>query len=137
MIHAACVLVFNCTDDEILTISRKANPKDLGLPGGKVESDELPLTAALRELREETGIEIRQENVADECFIGEGNSGKEVLTALATVCKKVELKSSEEGLVAWAPAEQTCEGSFGAYNEELLKAFGKADAPKPTCNCKP
>lgn len=40
--------------DQILAVERKSGL--LGFPGGKVEKDESPIVACLRELREETGI---------------------------------------------------------------------------------
>jgi 8-oxo-dGTP pyrophosphatase MutT (NUDIX family) len=51
--------------DKILLLHRqKGKPQELtwGVPAGKVERDELPLTAAQRELFEETGIQVSQEN---------------------------------------------------------------------------
>ena len=52
------IAVFN-SDDEVLLLKRKADvhcPDVWSFPGGKVESDEEPLPAAVRELQEETGI---------------------------------------------------------------------------------
>jgi 8-oxo-dGTP diphosphatase len=45
-------------DDEVLLLKRKADvhcPNVWSFPGGKLEKDEMPLQAAVRELREETG----------------------------------------------------------------------------------
>ncbi len=52
------IAVFN-SDDEVLLLKRKADvhcPDVWSFPGGKVEADEMPLPAAVRELQEETGI---------------------------------------------------------------------------------
>ncbi len=46
-------------DDEVLLLKRKKDvhcPERWSYPGGKTESDEEPLQAAVRELKEETGI---------------------------------------------------------------------------------
>jgi len=55
--RAATCLLQN-EEGKILVVSRKDDPNDIGLPGGKVDdSDGDDKTAALRELKEETGLE--------------------------------------------------------------------------------
>ena len=52
------IAVFN-SDDEVLLLKRKSDvhcPDVWSFPGGKIEADEMPLSAAVRELQEETGI---------------------------------------------------------------------------------
>ena len=46
-------------EDKVLLLKRKADvvcPNVWSFPGGKLEKDEMPLQAAIRELREETGV---------------------------------------------------------------------------------
>jgi 8-oxo-dGTP pyrophosphatase MutT (NUDIX family) len=50
----------------------KANPKPWDAPGGKLESDETPLEAAVRELEEETGLTVDPTAVIGECYVPEG-----------------------------------------------------------------
>src|ERR1035437_3070592 len=57
MKKAVCILVYN-DDGEILAVSRKNDPNDLGLPGGKVDPGETEEEAVVREMLEETGLEI-------------------------------------------------------------------------------
>jgi mutator protein MutT len=72
MTVAGCVL----TDDygRILLLHRKLTDSGLWyLPGGKVEEDELPESAAVRECREELGVKVRlRRSLANEAFEHEG-----------------------------------------------------------------
>ena len=57
----AIVVILN-EKDELLVLKRphfvKWAPNQWGLPGGKIEPDETPLQAAVREVREETTLEV-------------------------------------------------------------------------------
>jgi mutator protein MutT len=60
-LFAVAALVF--LDGLVLSVSRKNNHDDFGLPGGKIDPGETPEQAIIRELQEETGItatKIRQ-----------------------------------------------------------------------------
>jgi len=52
----AVIVVASSSPVRIVAISRGANLRDWNLPGGKVDPGEVPVHAAVRELREETGI---------------------------------------------------------------------------------
>lgn len=84
------VLVLLQRDDEVLLIEkdRPAFQKGrLNLPGGKIDDGESADIAAAREIREETGLAIRQvsrrgelrgSDYAIHCFCGEGDFDKDL-----------------------------------------------------------
>ncbi|SDT41738.1 NUDIX hydrolase [Microlunatus soli] len=53
--ETSVVLIRN-DQDEVLLVGQNYGLRFFGLPGGKIESDEDPADAAVRELREETGL---------------------------------------------------------------------------------
>ncbi|MFQ5345082.1 MAG: NUDIX domain-containing protein [Mariprofundus sp.] len=72
MTHISLVAVFNAVD-EILLLKRPIGVPQGGLwsfPGGKVESGEMPLDTARRELLEETGLSACGWKPLGECEYG-------------------------------------------------------------------
>lgn len=65
--NAAAAICFIEADAKILLLKNnrelKEHPRDWGIPGGKLEKDELPLDAVQREIFEETSINIPKEKL--------------------------------------------------------------------------
>merc|ERR1712139_342905 len=55
---AVCVLVFDRQNNNFLSVSLKNDFNDFNLPGGKLENHETFEEAAIRETKEESGIDI-------------------------------------------------------------------------------
>jgi 8-oxo-dGTP diphosphatase len=64
MALAGAVVVVLNTRDEILILKRPPGmdwaPNQWALPGGKIEDNESPLSAAIRETKEETDLDVRK-----------------------------------------------------------------------------
>ena len=55
---AILVLIINKNKNEFLSVSCKNDHSDFNLPGGKVEHNETYIEAGIREVKEETGIDV-------------------------------------------------------------------------------
>lgn len=117
---AVCALIRHPTDPNLfLGVSRGKDITKWGLPAGKVEEGESPEQAVTREVKEETNLDFIPEEII---FEAEGRT-------CYSYCFKGtisgEIKSSEEGEVAWVTREQLCQGPFGKFNSQL---FAKIDS---------
>ncbi len=57
------ILISNSQKDKVLLQVRSSEKNRLGIFGGGIENDEIPVEAAIRELREELGIEINKKQL--------------------------------------------------------------------------
>lgn len=110
--NIAVVALIYC-GDKILGVSRKDNPKDFGLIGGKIEEGEDRMEALHREIMEETGLRI----VKCEYIFHREDNGYESYTYLCEV--EGEIKTTETGIVKEVTWEDLFNGSFGKYNRQL------------------
>lgn len=108
-------------DGLILSISRKHDHNDLGLPGGKIEPGETPEQAVIREVQEEVGLKGINPRMIDQrkyhdrdvyCFVFESVEGWENLTLGAT----------DEGFITFATKEELCKSchSYHDYNQIMF-----------------
>jgi len=118
-----CCLNLTSNPPSIIYVSLKADLTDFGLPGGKVDPDETYEEAAVREMMEETGVQI---NINDSCKViedGIDDHGYHVKTFLVTDFDyDQELKSEEEAVIKWGPVEDLLKSvKYKKHNEKCYR----------------
>lgn len=114
-------------EDVYLAVSRRNNPDQWGLPGGKVDEGETDLEATARETYEEVGIKI------DVRFLTPvhtaavfGKDGKDFLvtTYLYTKADEIEIGAVEQGLIAdWKLLAALCVPEFSPFSDYNRAVF--------------
>jgi len=101
---AVAIVVYNTSDDTVILVRQHRYPVDdkvdgniLELPAGKIDGDEDPKEAALREIKEEIGFEVQEGKIGllNSFFASPGYSTERIYLYLAFV--KNEDKVSEGG----------------------------------------
>jgi mutator protein MutT len=101
-------------DSKLLGVSRKDNHELFGLPGGKVDEGETLYDAMVREVKEETNIDVLS---AIPIYFREDG---DFLAVVFLVTKwEGEVSSVEAGKVDWITFEELKQGSFPEYNTKL------------------
>lgn len=123
--HNVCALITSKDDPfnkgKILTVSRKNNPFNYGLVGGKVEKNETDLEAIKRECLEEIGT-IPNDLIL--IFANTCSDNSITITYHGTVNKDVDLQTQENLIIKWSFFNEICEDTY--YNEEpLFAAYNK------------
>lgn len=111
-------------DDLILSVSRRGKPNDLGLPGGSIEPGEMPYLAMLREVSEETGLDVVDASLVFERV--DSTDGKIAWTYRVNEFMG-KARNMEPGIdVSWRKPEEllaeVC--TFREYNQRLFDLLG-------------
>lgn len=120
---AACVLVLN-EDGKILSVSRRGASLEYGLPGGKVDSGELYVEAAVRELSEETGLYLTHHDVIM-VHAGDDGHGYYVTTFMCErTVRSSDVRQVESDMaVNWITPAELLRGPFEQYNGDVIQAL--------------
>jgi len=105
-------------EGKVLAVSRKNDPTQMGLPGGKVDAGETWIDTVLREVKEETGLDV---NVVAHLYDrhDEGFLGKTFLCEIIGEIPQ-DFQTNESGRVAWVEWQELFDGPFGVYNRNLF-----------------
>lgn len=106
---------------EYVGVSRREDPNDWNLPGGKLDAGETPEQAVVREVFEETGLKV---DILRKLSVDVVYSDFEVHTFECVLAEPAqEIKPREgEGCAMWCSAAQVCSGRFGIGNKKRLEA---------------
>lgn len=113
MKQAVCALIIT-KNHKIIGVSRKDNPTQFGLVGGKVDDGETPEEALIRETKEETGLDI----IKYEKIFERTDDDFKCSTYLCDVTG--EITTNELGIVKEVDWSELLAGPFGSYNQQLL-----------------
>jgi 8-oxo-dGTP pyrophosphatase MutT (NUDIX family) len=119
--HVHVVLINE--DGLICLVSRKDNHKDFGIPGGKLDKGESYEEAAIREVKEETGLDIKNLTM----IFAMHRKGCMGQTFIAEYSGKIDYdKEKEPHVVKWGKMKEAIDGKFGYWNKlvkETLKSL--------------
>ncbi len=120
VIPCAVCVIYNRRSKLILAVHRKDDSNDWGLPGGKLENEEVPMVGMIRELEEETCYTVVNSNYVTDLGIRDDN-GTPVHTFVVEM-KGIALHTGScEQNYAWVKPELLCKGSFGDFNTKLFE----------------
>lgn len=115
---AVCILLFN-EEGKILGVSRKDNPEDIGLPGGKIEVEEQTIDAVKRELFEETGLILKD----PQWLMSADDEFGYFVIAFTGEYEGIPENKEEGVIVDWFDWEDIEKGTFGNYNKRLHERY--------------
>lgn len=116
---AVCVLILNKDKSNFLSVSLKEDHTDFNLPGGKVEQNETFEEAAIREVKEETGLDIYNLNYLHKDL----DLDFEVITYY-TLSYQGILNTLENHVVKWLPLyDLTKSKKWPEYNSMVYNKF--------------
>lgn len=107
---------------KVLTVSRKDDHTQLGLPGGKVDSGEIPEQAILRECFEETGMRVKINSL----YSFADNIGEFYVICYPLIREEFEIEETAEeetGIVEFVEIKKLLDSKSSPFADYNRKAF--------------
>ena len=118
---AVCVLIVDQKSCSFLSVSLKDDHTDFNLPGGKVELGESLIEAGIREIKEETGIDIFSLQFLYESY----DEDCQVIT-FYTNNFEGSIYTKENHIVKWLPLyDLTKSKKWPEYNSKVYEMYLK------------
>jgi len=119
MKQAVCILIINKEINHFLSVSLKDDYEDMNLPGGKVEINETLIDAAIRETKEETGL-----NIDNLSFLYEESDEEFNVTTYLTYDYSGNIYTNENHIVKWLPLIYLQNSKkWQDYNTKIYKLY--------------
>ena len=119
-IFSVCLVSFN-KEGKLLAVSRKYDHSDMGLPGGKIDPGETKEEAILREVKEETGLDITnlKFQFVRQCIDDKDKIDKSCGVFTGDVIGTIN--HNEPHIVDWVDPIVITKGSFGDFNISTME----------------
>jgi len=118
---ASCVLIVNDIEKKFLAVSLKWDHSDMNLPGGKVEEGESVMEAGIREVKEETGLTVKNLKKLHSAYEGDWK----VVTYYTKDYTGI-INTNENHRIEWLTLDKLCNSkSWPKYNTEIYNKYLK------------
>lgn len=118
--NVATLAVIQNKNGNILGVSRKYDRNDFGLPGGKVDPGEEIFDAMVREVKEETNLDVIS---AKPLYFGKVADDNTRVYVYHVTEYSGDINASEEGDVKWVDWETVKQGTYGDFNKSVEDAW--------------
>lgn len=118
------IMVFDKKNNKVLVQNRNKHPKGITFPGGHVEKGESFVEAAIREVKEETGLTVKNLKACGVIHWCNKETDDRYLAFLYKTCDfKGSIKHSDEGEVFWTDIEKLEMMDLSENFEQCLPLF--------------